>query len=63
MASTIISPNVLTNDGLVKAFYASYLDESPTFEPADYAREIVSRGDAMWNWPVAVEDAEDELSA
>ena len=61
MATSTIPAQHLTNEGLVKAFYASYVDnESQTRE---LAQEIVNRKDAMWNWDVAVLDAEDELSA
>ncbi len=54
----------LTHEGLALAFYRSYDSESEWYgQTRELAQEIVSRGDAMWNWEVAVEDAEDELAA
>jgi len=51
----------LTNKGLVDAFYASYGEEENP-ETRVIAREILDRGDAMWNWEYAIADAQDELS-
>lgn len=54
----------LTADGLVKAFYNSFEDEESFKGSADtinLAREVVARGDEMWNHPYVIVDAEDYI--
>jgi hypothetical protein len=53
-------------DKLVKGFYNSFEDEEEfrgSEETIEWARAIVDYGDAMWNWPSAVEDAEAYIAA
>jgi len=55
----------MTEQGLAYAFWGSFTDEQQFLgspETEVYAREIIARGDQMWNWPSAVTDAEIYLS-
>lgn len=55
----------LSPQNLAYAFWGSFTDEENFVGSDDtemYAREIVSRGDDMWNWPSAVTDAEAYLA-
>lgn len=57
MATTFMK----TPQGLVNGFYGSFADEETftgTPETIEWARAIIEEGDAMWNFPYAVEDAE-----
>jgi hypothetical protein len=51
----------LSADALAVAFWDSFAD-ADTFQGGvdtkRFAEEIVDRGEDMWNWPSAVEDAE-----
>ncbi len=55
----------MTEQGLAYAFWGSFTDEENFVGSADtetYARQIIARGDQMWNWPSAVTDAEAYLA-
>lgn len=62
MLATEVPTCWLSADALVSAFYNSFIDEE-SFKGDEqtlaFAGEIVSRGDAMWNWPTTVADAEE----
>ena len=59
------TPAWLSPQNLAYAFWGSFTDEENFVGSPDtemYAREIVLRGDAMWNWPGSVADAEAYLA-